>query len=657
MPRRFIAPAVLVLTAITACAATPDYYPLAVGNTWAYHGEGAAKGITLVIQVHSQSFTINGAKYFAVAQSGVYHPWLRTSDLPHSPSPGGDRHMYQDEDGAVWAYTGHTPVELWYDFGGKHSSPSYSTSRPGAAYGSAKVHSGTVRVTGVMGECDALLVEYPVAPYTGVEKEWFVAGIGMVQQQVVTDKGVATFRLASWRIAAPQEGSSPETSLTLALDRPFYRAGLIPGRGDLPETLLAHLTFRNNSQDPVKLVYPDCQKFEMAIWDSSGTEVHRSYGSGVCLALTTDLVNGEVSYLFAAPLVKQKKTLRGPLTAEAWLTTSRDPEYSAKAVFWVESSLARGDENWDPRATFASLPAASVAASPDYFPLAVGSVWAYEGADAAKGVTLAISVDSSKKINGHTYYEVTRQVETRGETALPSTLPLLGSYWLRQDESGRVWAYDAGSEEESLWCDFGGAQPVRITGAMGERDALLIEYPASPSPGLEKEWFVPGIGLVEQRIATANGPAAFRLAAWHIAEPAAGTPPGVSFTIALDRPVYSAGLMPPAPDPAPTLVARLTARNNSERPIDLTYPTSQRFELVIRDANGVEVFRWSKDKSFTPALETEPFTGEKSYVVAAPLIAESGSPLPNGRYTAEGSLATSSHTYSARVRFEIANTF
>ena len=115
--------------------------------------------------------------------------------------------------------------------------------------------------------------------------------------------------------------------------------------------------------------------------------------------------------------------------------------------------------------------------------------------------------------------------------------------------------------------------------------------------------------------------------------------------------------MPPTMNLAPTLIARLTLRNTTARPITLTYPDSQRFDLVIRNSDGVEVYRWSKGMVFLSVLGIQSIAGEESYVVAAPLVSGSGGLLPNGDYTAEAWLASSRPpTYSAKVGFRIANT-
>lgn len=344
MLRRIVSVVVFLLSTIVACAATPDYFPLAVGNVWAYHGDGAGKGVTVVVSVDSTRL-MNGVVYFGVQWGAKYHPWLKLRNI-EAPVPPlrGFHWLRRDEDGAIWSYDDGTGQEqLWYDFGGKHSVSAYnlySTDIPGAVYHQAALANALTPVKGVMGERDALMVEYVVIPYAGLDKEWFVPGIGLVEQQVATAQGPATFRLAYWHIAPRLEESSPEISFTLSLDKPRYGVDLMPVTTNFPETLLARITLRNNTAQPVRMSYPDSQRFDLVIRDAAGKEVWRwSRGGLFSLVFTEVYFTGEQTYLISVPLVRQTaplEALEGEFTAEAWFTSS-PRSHSAKVGFEVRN--------------------------------------------------------------------------------------------------------------------------------------------------------------------------------------------------------------------------------------------------------------------------------------------------------------------------------
>lgn len=50
---------------------------------------------------------------------------------------------------------------------------------------------------------------------------------------------------------------------------------------------------------------------------------------------------------------------------------------------------------------------------------------------------------------------------------------------------------------------------------------------------------------------------------------------------------------------------RLHATNTSDAPVVLEFASGQRFDFIVRDAGGSEVWRWSEDRMFTQALGQE----------------------------------------------------
>jgi hypothetical protein len=99
----------------------------------------------------------------------------------------------------------------------------------------------------------------------------------------------------------------------------------------------------------------------------------------------------------------------------------------------------------------------------------------------------------------------------------------------------------------------------------------------------------------------------------------------------------------------------MTLRVVQDQPLALTFNTEQLYDLVVRNANGDAVYRWSDGRAFTQLVQTIPFgPGEKNFVVVANLGSDPSTPFPPGKYTAEGYLTTAgAKNYSAIVAFEI----
>ncbi len=51
--------------------------------------------------------------------------------------------------------------------------------------------------------------------------------------------------------------------------------------------------------------------------------------------------------------------------------------------------------------------------------------------------------------------------------------------------------------------------------------------------------------------------------------------------------------------PGEPISITLTLTNCAENDVNLFYPDSQRYEFIVKDEEGAEVWRWSKDKEFT----------------------------------------------------------
>jgi len=311
----------------------------------------------------------------------------------------------------------------------------------------------------------------------------------------------------------------------------------------------------------------------------------------------------------------------------------------------------------------------SWAAYPDYFPLHVGNQWVYRGAGSRGETTLVLEITATGQFNGRTYWLL---------HGLPDR-----DYWLRMDESGTLLAFDRERNQEEVWYAFQApegevyrtalpgnccssavisARRAKYKGPIGEVDyALEVGYPGVFQVGIERELFLPYIGMVHRRQAT-GGPtyATYDLIYSRTGGVTVVAEPELSFSLTVDRSIYTADLMPPV-DPRraiPVMTARLTLRNTTPDPVDLTFPTGQSYDLVLRNEKGDVVFRWSEGKAFTEAVRKESFRGERNWVILVALAGRDERPLPQGKYIAEAWLTTTGpRAYAASVGFEIRHVF
>jgi len=304
-------------------------------------------------------------------------------------------------------------------------------------------------------------------------------------------------------------------------------------------------------------------------------------------------------------------------------------------------------------------------AVPDYFPLSPGNVWIYRGAGARAESILTIEVGTWEVFQGRAYFRL--QVSPNGD------------YWVRMTEDGSLVAFDPDRKAEQVWYNFQvpAGQPyatflpgvccgqavvqsrsAEYRGPIGEFDrALEMRYPGVFQVGLEKELFLPYVGMVHRSIAT-GGPSmsSYDLIYARLGGVTVISARELAFSLSLDNSIYYANFMPPI-DPgrvAPVLRARLTLRNTADS-VQLTFPSGQTFDFLIKNEKGDVIYRWSDGKAFTLVFRTGTLgPGEMNYVVETRLADKDGKPWPQGRYIAEGWLTTMGpRAYLASVAFEL----
>jgi hypothetical protein len=117
--------------------------------------------------------------------------------------------------------------------------------------------------------------------------------------------------------------------------------------------------------------------------------------------------------------------------------------------------------------------------------------------------------------------------------------------------------------------------------------------------------------------------------------------PGVSVRVAADKAVYAQG------EP---IQLTLEVVNHGAQPVTLRFPTAQRYDVVVREPQGRQVWRWSADQMFAQVLGEETLAaagGRLTYRVAV------REPLPAGRYAVIGSVPLIGGALAASTEIDI----
>ena len=298
-----------------------------------------------------------------------------------------------------------------------------------------------------------------------------------------------------------------------------------------------------------------------------------------------------------------------------------------------------------------TLVSAAVAAQPDYFPLQVGNQWVYRS---SRGDDLSLQVVESKALGDKLYYLL------RGNPG--------GDAWLRMADDGTLYSVNPAGGPETVWAAFGSAdgqsystsiEPCTAAATLRSHAAKIdvplghfettvaIDYaPKCADAGLTGEWYLAYVGLMRRVQTSIAGPVAYDLVYARTGNTTTFAAPEVSFTAALDKSVYPAGAVSQA-------FARLTLRNTTPDPVSLTFPSGQRYDVVVRNDRGDIVYQWSRGKFFTMIFGTQQVTGESTWAAPFPVADQGGQPLPPGRYTVEAWLATDPPAWRAQIAIQV----
>jgi len=94
---------------------------------------------------------------------------------------------------------------------------------------------------------------------------------------------------------------------------------------------------------------------------------------------------------------------------------------------------------------------------------------------------------------------------------------------------------------------------------------------------------------------------------------------------------------------------RLHVTNSSTKRLELTFPSGQTHDFYVLDSTGREVWRWSKGRMFTQALQKKLLESGSTMAYSEAWDA----PDTGGTFTAVADLRSTSHPVEKRVEFTL----
>ncbi|MBI3678856.1 MAG: hypothetical protein HY235_00370 [Acidobacteria bacterium] len=301
--------------ALAAFAQQPDYFPLQVRNQWIYRS-GGAFGVAdpLVVEV-TGARAIAGNEYFTI-----------------SGFPGGAILARKNDTDTLVFYDQRTEGEKpWIAFGAATGDSFRSQVHPCNTSGVIQTRDGKLRSP--IGEfSNALEARYVVSNCAdaGITSEAFLPEVGLAQRRYSTIAGERIYELIYARVSGFTVFSEKEISFGLTLDAAVY-----PPAG----AITARLTLRNTQDQPLRLMFPSGQDYDLVIRNQMGEEVHRwSRGRAFPLVFRTWDFSGERNWVVLDALGGRGSALApGNYTATASLAVS-GAVYEASVGFAVRAA-------------------------------------------------------------------------------------------------------------------------------------------------------------------------------------------------------------------------------------------------------------------------------------------------------------------------------
>ena len=246
--RTITASALLLLSSAAVPAATPDYFPMQVGNSWVYKTtQGRISNVqTIAVEAIDQ---IDSRNYYRVQFFG-HTVFVRAQD-----------------DGSLVSYDREAKQEkLWLPFAAPEGQR--TTSEFDQCTKAATVKSRAASVKTLVGDFNnALHLTYePTCADAGVGTQYFLPYVGLIQQESTSIAGPYRHELLYSRTGFTQIETG-QVGFTIALDGHTYPA-------QESAEIVVRLTLRSSHPEPLALVFPSGQDFDIKIYDDKGETVY-----------------------------------------------------------------------------------------------------------------------------------------------------------------------------------------------------------------------------------------------------------------------------------------------------------------------------------------------------------------------------------------------
>jgi hypothetical protein len=230
------------------------------------------------------------------------------------------------------------------------------------------------------------------------------------------------------------------------------------------------------------------------------------------------------------------------------------------------------------------------------FPLSSGNSWIYR--DATTGHTFEVRVSLPIVTNDHTYHSLTGF----GPVRLMARINEFGNlvYWdedlgmeliITSFETGAVGDFEAYGRQCATW---GRTLQERRTssGPAGSWTVVQVDYQPyrCADAGDLSEQYAENIGMVQRVVNTIAGPRTYDLVYARV---------GSQVIEAGERGRFNVGVLP-GPD-SNSWDVTLRVDPTSAAGIHVRFPTSQEYDLRLRDQQGTILWTWSADKFFLQA--------------------------------------------------------
>ena len=295
--------ALLLVTAASAWAQEPEYWPLTPGNQWIYR---ASPGEPLTVSV--ERYETAGGRIYSVL-TGL-----------------GGATLIRQDGARLLAYDGATRTEKVYlDFGAAIDRPQPSAAHPCNATAAIASRSASAKLP--LGDFEGLTqVRYGgnMCADAGLTEDLFLPYVGLMRRTETSFTGPRSYDLVYARINGYIMVSTPETGFAVHVAR---LANAADARG-----WQVRMTLRHTSQEPLRLDFSSGQTFDVSVVDEKDVPVYRwSADKSFIAALQSIEVTGERNWSALIPAIRAP----GRYTVEAWLTTSGGQPFKASASIVV----------------------------------------------------------------------------------------------------------------------------------------------------------------------------------------------------------------------------------------------------------------------------------------------------------------------------------